>query len=358
MEMTNKFDNALTGVTGDSGTTGLVVNTGNRGETGHYWKLGRCTGADPEEHDKAQPNLTDADPSGQGRDSIFGAVLTMAGETGAAPVYGPGPHCNRIGMTELGREFLKGMVRRGMVFDPDHMSAKARRQALDELARVDYSGIVSSHTWADDTIYERILSLGGVVTPHAGGSEGFARSDWPTTKAWADPRFTFGLGFGSDIDGFSKQGGPVSGGSKKLTYPFTGFGGAVVDRSSTGTRTWDYNTEGVDHYGLYADWAQHAILNAPDPEAFRADLERGPESYLQMWERAIGVRGDACRSDVADLAESAVRGVTGLSPEEVLLTLGQPAVRAGDRYTFCSKAGRLDVVFGADERASAVVAST
>ena len=39
MELVNKFDNALGGVAGDSGTTGVVVNVGNRIETGRFWQM-------------------------------------------------------------------------------------------------------------------------------------------------------------------------------------------------------------------------------------------------------------------------------------------------------------------------------
>ena len=39
MELVNKFDNALAGVAGDSGTTGVVVNAGNRIETGKFWQM-------------------------------------------------------------------------------------------------------------------------------------------------------------------------------------------------------------------------------------------------------------------------------------------------------------------------------
>jgi hypothetical protein len=356
MEMTNKYDNGFTGVTGDDGTTGAVVNTGNKGETGHYWKMGACETTDEHEHDKLQPNVIDDGAGGEGRDEIFGEVLKMYGATGTTPVYGPGPHCNAIGMTELGSEFLKGMVKRGMIFDPDHMSAKARRQALDELAKANYSGIVSSHTWSDETIYKRILGMGGVVTPHAKDSSRFAKEEWPFLRDNADDRWTFGIGFGSDVNGFSRQGNPPT--ANKLTYPLAGFGGAVVEKSSTGTRTWDYNVEGLDHYGLYADWAVHAIASASDPEAFRADLERGVETYLQMWERAIGVKQDSCRDDVADVSEKALQSTRGATPEAVLLALGQPAERIGDRFTYCTKQGEVAVVFGADERVESIDRTT
>ena len=51
MELVNKFDNALAGVAGDSGTTGVVVNNGNRIETGRYWQMGPC--ADAHNHDRS-----------------------------------------------------------------------------------------------------------------------------------------------------------------------------------------------------------------------------------------------------------------------------------------------------------------
>ena len=354
MELTNKYDNGLTGVTGDDGPTGVVVNTGNRGETGHYWKMGSCAGrTDPEDHDKHQTNLVEDGAGGEGRDSLFAGVLEVSGSSGAGPVYGPGPHCNTIGLSDLGRDALNGMVSRGMIFDPDHMSSKARREALDHLDGLGYSGIVSSHTWSDDTVYKRIQQLGGVVTPHAKDSARFAKEDWPFLRANADERFTFGVGYGSDVNGFSRQGNPPT--ADQLTYPFTGFGGAVIDKSSTGSRTWDYNVEGLDHYGLYADWAEHAVRSASDPVAFRADLERGPEAFLQMWERAIGVKGDACRDDVEDLSDKDVRKLGALTPEEVVLALGQPSARVGDRFEYCTDKGRVAVVFGADERLDRVL---
>ena len=53
MEIVNKFDNGFAGVAGDTGTTGIVVNNGNRIETGRYWQMGPC--ADPHNHDREQP---------------------------------------------------------------------------------------------------------------------------------------------------------------------------------------------------------------------------------------------------------------------------------------------------------------
>ena len=90
MELVNKFDNALGGVAGDNGTTGTIVNQGNKAETGKYWEMQTClTLATPESHDRNQTPL----PGGVGdRDQLVGGLLNMAAPLGAVPVYPDPPH--------------------------------------------------------------------------------------------------------------------------------------------------------------------------------------------------------------------------------------------------------------------------
>jgi hypothetical protein len=342
MELVNKFDNALSGVAGDNGTTGMVVNQGNLGETGHYWKMDTCDAHAGHAHDKTQMNFHDesgAPDEFSGRDALVGAVLSLAGTSGATPVYPEGPHCNQIGLSELGEEMIKSMAERGMLFDPDHMSAKAQTEALDLVANLGYSGVVSSHGWSNDSIYPRIYKLGGVVTPYAGGSESFVHA-WQHHRQWKDDRYYFGFGYGADTNGFGSQGGPRGANApNKVTYPFTAFGGATVYQQRSGTHTYDINTEGVAHYGLYADWMEDLRRQAGDQ--IIQDMLRGPEAYLQMWERAIGVAPDACRSDVPDLTLTQVDSLRkGMTPKEVLGTLGQPGERRGFEYAYCVEGGR------------------
>jgi hypothetical protein len=196
-------------------------------------------------------------------------------------------------------------------------------------------GVVSSHSWADDTIYERIYELGGVVTPHAGGSSSFA-GKWAKYRTWADDRYLFGIGFGSDANGFSNQGQPRSNNSANpVEYPFEGFGGATIHKQVSGTRApYDVNRDGVAHYGLYPDWIED--LRKLQGDAIVDDMTLGPEAYLQMWERAVGVPGSSCRTDVADLTpEDFDRLRRGMTVEEVLRALGQPRSRAGTAFTYC-----------------------
>lgn len=351
----NKFDNALTGVTGDSGDTGVVVNQGNLGETGRYWQMETC---DPEDdagsHDKTQHNVLDRVPNGP-HEELPAAILQMTGRSGAAPLYPPAPHCNLRRLSDLGRHMLDGMIERGMLFDPDHMSARARRDALDHMEAAGYPGVVSSHSWADDVIYAGIHAIGGVVTPSGGRATPSFYGEWKKNRAWADPRFEFGFGYGSDVNGFASQAPPRNPGpATRVNYPFSGLGGVAIDQQRSGTRVYDINTDGVSHYGLYPDWIEDlgkVAENAKsgDGAAIKADMARGAEAYLQMWERAVGVPGSACRADVEDLDASDFDGLTGKTPEQVLRALGQPDARTDDAFTYCLGAtNSATVVFDAN----------
>jgi hypothetical protein len=98
------------------------------------------------------------------------------------------------------------------------------------------------------------------------------------------------VGFGSDINGLGAQGGPRADAAQNpVRYPFRSFdGGTVFERQVSGTRTYDINADGVDHYGLYPDWVEDVRMvggrQAVD------DLANGAEAYLQVWERALGRR--------------------------------------------------------------------
>lgn len=237
---------------------------------------------------------------------------------------------------------IRGMVKRGIIFDPDHMSAKAQIQAMDLIENLRYPGLISSHGWSNDTIYPRIYKMGGFITPYAGRSESFA-AEWDKHRTWIDDRFYFGFGYGADTNGFGSQGAPRRDAPNPVGYPFSGFGGTTIHQQTSGTRTYDINKDGVAHYGLYPDWIEDLrMLRGPQ---IVEDMVRGPEAYLQMWERAIGIPGDACRSDIADLSRTRVSGLKkGMTVEQVLRLLGQPTRRTGSEYLFCVEGGRVATV--------------
>jgi hypothetical protein len=342
MELVNKFDNALAGVAGDTGTVGTLVNAANFLETGSFWDMRHCEPADGESHDKDQVAAPGIDAGQQ--DALFGAIAQLGLPTIALPLYPSPDHCNSRGLTTLGEHTIKALAQRHMIFDPDHMSVKARSSALDTIDELGYHGVVSSHSWATPDAYPRIYQEGGFITPYAGDSTGFV-DKWRTHVGWADPRYYWGIGYGADMNGLGAQGNPRGASvSNPVTYPFKGIEGATIRRQTAGLRTWDINTDGVAQYGLYPDWIQDlakvaGAQSAADGRNITEDISRGPEAYLQMWERAEGIKPDSCRNPSLRRHVSAVSRLIhpGMSTREVMNAVGQPYTRLGRTFGFCAK---------------------
>lgn len=405
MELINKFDNALSGVTGDNGATGAVVNQGNKIVTGHYWDMRTCpeSADDGHEHagqdtilgtqyDKLQPNASDDLGGGQTPEEIdvlagllfenFGGATSAAG-----PVYPAGPHCNSAGLTDLGIYLVEQMIRKGMIVDPDHMSALGQEQLLDhvedvvipaEAAEAAAEGravilpsLISSHSWGNDVIYQRVHELAGQVAPRTGSADRFV-DRWAQNRGWAeslDPDdITFGMGYGADTNGFGGQPGPREDPATPLTYTPEGWtseiGDVQVFQQVSGTRTFDI-AEGVAHYGILADWFRELRIAADEqyPElggadAIMADMLYGPENYLQMWERAV-YGGNPCVTDGAFFQPEDLHALIGANMEGFLEAIGQPADRSDDVYTYCAEGEGgeilpMDVKFDDDGTATGV----
>ncbi len=332
MELVNKFDNALAGVAGDTGTAAPLINGANFLETGSFWDMRKCTSSDPEVSDRTQTALPGVLPQ---QDALFGAIASLDLPL-KLPIYSPGPHCNARGLTSLGDHTIEQMAKRKMIFDPDHMSVAARKSSLDLAEKLKYPGVMSSHSWSTPDAYPRIYKLGGVITPYAGDSTGFV-AKWKKHLTWADPRYYFGFGYGADINGLGAQGNPRGADApNKVTYPFKGLGGVTINKQVSGQRVYDINVDGVSHYGLYPDWIEDLRKQAGN--AIVDDMARGSEAYLDTWERAQGVGNDACRDPKVLKRESVVKGLKkGTSVKSVLLKAGQPHSRLATKFTYCTK---------------------
>jgi hypothetical protein len=350
MELVNKFDNALAGVAGDAGAIGPLVNSANFLETGSYWDMRHCAPADGESHDNNQVALPEI--SAETQDALFGAIASL-GLPVATPLYPPPDHCNNRGLTTLGEQTIKELAERHILFDPDHLSVKARNTALDQTERMGYHGVLSSHSWSTPDAYPRIYEQGGFIAPYAGDSTGFVEK-WRRHVGWADPRYYFGIGFGADINGLGAQGDPRGADvPNKVTYPFKGLGGVTVRKQTAGQRTWDINVDGVAQYGLYPDWVEDLTKVAgKDGAAIFEDMSRGAEAYLQTWERAEGIKPDSCRNPTLRKSVTKVGTLirTGMSTRAVMEKVGQPYTRSGRTFGFCAKAPgkrkvRMTVVF-------------
>ena len=298
-----------------------------------------CEPKDGESHDRNQVALPNIEPGTQ--DALFGAIGKLFGVLGnALPLYPPPDHCNSRGLTSLGAFTIKAMADRKMIFDPDHMSVKARRAALTQVERMEYPGVVSSHSWATPDAYPRIYKAGGFITPMAGDSTGFV-DKWRQHLGWADRRYYFGFGFGADINGLASQGNPRGANVRnKVRYPFRGLGGVQVSRQHAGKRVYDINADGVAQYGLYPDWVQDLTKVAgKDGGKIADDMARGAEAYLQMWERTVGIAPDSCRNPGLRKSVDTVHRLVrpGMNPIAVMRAVGQPFSRLGTTFGVCAK---------------------
>ena len=207
MELVNKFDNSLAGVAGDEGATGNLVNTANILETGRAWDMRTCEPNDPDIHDKDQNTAMPSEVPAETQDALFGALAKVSGvlPVNPLPLYPSPHHCNQLGLSDLGAHVIKGLAKRHMLFDPDHMSVKARKSALDVIEAIRYPGVLSSHSWSTIDAYPRIYRAKGFIAPYAGDSDGFVKK-WRQHLNWSNPKTYWGFGFGADINGLGAQG--------------------------------------------------------------------------------------------------------------------------------------------------------
>ncbi|MFF1901906.1 discoidin domain-containing protein [Kitasatospora sp. NPDC058218] len=266
MFLCHKFDNALCGVRFDEGALGTAINVGQFLSTGTFWATEQCAGP---QHD----NPIGLAPAPGAQSSLPPGV--------AVPSYATGAQCNTRGLTELGEYAVRGMMQRKMMLEVDHMSVKAADRAFDILESASYPGVISSHSWMDLDWTERVYKLGGFVAQYMNGAEAFS-SEAKRTDALRD-KYGVGYGYGTDMNGLGGWPAPPGAGAPNpVVYPFrTTDGGSVVDRQTTGERTWDYNTDGAAHYGLVPDWLEEIRLVGG--QGVVDDLFRGAESYLSTW---------------------------------------------------------------------------
>jgi hypothetical protein len=261
----HKFDNAFGGTTMDGGTTGVLVNIGNKYMTGRWWEVNACSGI---ESDHTPPSL--GPPPGN-------ELL---------PWYPSGPVCNVRSLTPLGEHLIDRMIEKGLIIETDHMSVRTRDETLAILESRRYSGVITSHGWGDDTSRQRIQALGGFVAPYASTTNAYI-GNWQKARATQSSTYLWGIGFGTDTNGLGSQASPRPGASSQdpVTYPFMSFdGSATIHQSQWNARFWDFNQTGASHYGLFLDWIED-LKHVAGPEIVD-DLARGAEAYLQMWERA------------------------------------------------------------------------
>ncbi|MEE1825162.1 discoidin domain-containing protein [Streptomyces sp. BE20] len=267
MFLCHKFDNALCGVRFDEGGLGTAINAGQFLSTGTFWQTERCAGP---QHDN---------PIGLAPATASVQQQLPPGVT--VPSYAGDAQCNTRGLTELGEYAVRGLMKRKMMLEVDHMSVKAAGRAFDVLESQSYPGVLSSHSWMDLDWTERVYRLGGFVAQYMHGAEGFS-AEAGRTDALRD-KYRVGYGYGTDMNGVGGWPGPRGADTANpVRYPFrSADGGSLIDRQTTGSRTWDLNTDGAAHDGLVPDWLEDVRLVGGQDVV--DDLFRGAESYLTTW---------------------------------------------------------------------------
>ena len=134
------------------------------------------------------------------------------------------------------------MAKQHMIIQSDHMSSKTADAAISIAARLHYAGVVSAHCCSSPQLFQRIYATGGYVNPPVGPGTAFV-GKWKADKAVRTRRYSFGFGWGSDMNGLAAQPGPTA---PSIKYPFKSVDGHVkFSREKWGVRTFDYNKEGV-----------------------------------------------------------------------------------------------------------------
>jgi hypothetical protein len=342
----HEFDNAFGGTKMIAGEAGAVVNAGNREATGSFWTTEPCPAQD---QDAEQTSI----PGGGVPASLLNGPV--AGLTGGnpLPVYGPGPQCNVHGLTDLGAYLINRMIQQHYIVQTDHMSSKTAAAAVAIATAHHYSGLVSAHCCSSSQLFKQIYEDGGFVSEPVNALQAFVNIE-RADKAQANPKYHFGFGWGSDMNGLGDQPGPSS--AYPVTYPFKSYLGKVTfTREVWGQRTFDLDTDGLANYGLYADWLHG--LQLAGGTAMMQDMFQGAESYLEMWERAVGVPSTSCFAPGTRFSARRFgrRLRLGETTTQALFSAGQPVTRPGRSFRYCVTGSRSRYVSAVSNRRGRLV---
>jgi hypothetical protein len=222
-------------------------------------------------------------------------------------------HRNARGLTPVGAIAIREMMKRGMIIDIDHMSTKAADATLAIAETYGYP-VVSGHTGirgsggsnaenSRNTVQmERISRLHGMFGL---GSDGAHAYTWAglyqsamlkmgyLSRDPAKANYENGaVSFGTDLNGLVKGPKPGGGGANQVVY------GSEFRISTTGTRSWNYNTDGVAHYGMLRDFVVHlrtapalnytsggVALGVAGNDLVDNHLNRSANYFWLMWQR-------------------------------------------------------------------------
>ena len=257
------------------------------------------------------------------------------GYFGRPPQYAVRPgHCNSQGLTPMGRFLMRELFAQGFIVDVDHMSRKAVDEALT-IAEEMQEPVIAGHTTVlgalrgqrrseyakSDEQLRRISAVNGMVSiglaevPLANEltqTNALPKNNCSSSSAaWAQPYLyavsrlggadtavvgvatdqafinLVGPRFGPDAcNGGARAERADQGTSGRLSYPIPILSPGrplQVNASRQGTRTFDFNTDGMAHIGMYPDFFADLLTIG----VTAGDLQpvfRSAERYIRVWQ--------------------------------------------------------------------------
>jgi microsomal dipeptidase-like Zn-dependent dipeptidase len=204
-------------------------------------------------------------------------------------------HCQREGLTDLGKFLMKEMMKKGMIIDLGHLSTAGYIDAYSIFKEYQYPPV---DTHGGD-YGGQLFKLGGFVNANLAHNCDTSRtaeqylSFYQKAIQFGHPYPTMGIGI--DFNGAATYTAPRFGAqtscetnqNNPLTYPFTSFDPAIkLNKLQTGSRTFDFNTDGLAHIGLLPDMIQDLRNNGLSDDQL-APLFKSAEGYIRMWETMI-----------------------------------------------------------------------
>ena len=352
----HEFDNAFGGTKMIAGDIGTVINVGNKDETGNFWNIQPCPAQDQDAEQLSAP----AAGSGALGQLVNGPLASMLGGS-QVPVYGSGPGCNTRGLTSLGAYVISQMIKQHFLIQLDHMDSKTATAALAIAQAAHYSGVISAHCCNSPQLFGGVYATGGFISPPAEPAAAFVAT-WKADKALSSPKYHFGIGYGSDMNGLAEQPGPSSG--TPITYPFKSYDGKVTfTQEQWGQRTFNLNTDGRRQL-------RHVRRLAAGPAGRRRPADDGRHvPGRRGLPRHLGARRRRSEHELPAGPRELHRARTRQSdppgrhePGGALSAPGQPTSRPGRSYRYCvtgSAASKTPVtsVFNARGRVVAIAST-
>jgi microsomal dipeptidase-like Zn-dependent dipeptidase len=213
---------------------------------------------------------------------------------------------NSLALTPTGNVAIREMMKLGMLIDVDHMSQAAADATLTLATQFAYP-INSGHNGVRGTLAnnhnERALrtdqytTIGKLHGMAGVGSGGLDAQQWLSLYNHVITQMGAGSvgAFGTDTDGFA-PGMPRR--LKPCPPQFMVMGTCVrpesassvqysgaFPRSRDGTKTWDYNVDGVAHYGMLPDFLQD-VKSLPGGATMVASFMTGADYFYRTWKTA------------------------------------------------------------------------